>query len=142
MTGANAVKKDTPGNATATITAQNSKGQDFSKSVNVSWSYKIFTLINDTDTITADKVVGDGKFASNFKGTHSFPVGGGYQFLVYPAAWGNVNPGNVKDGNTGLGFGVLTTHPELTLARNGVQVQYKVLRSTAYLNTMTPMQIS
>ena len=142
MTGANAVKKDTPGNATATITAQNSKGQNFSKSVNVSWSYKIFTLINDTDTITPDKVVGGGKFASNFKGTHSFPTGGGYQFLVYPAAWGNVNPGNVKDGNTGLGFGVLTTHPELTLTRNGVQVQYKVLRSTAYLNTMTPMQIS
>ena len=141
MIGAQAVRKNIPGSVTATIKATNNRGKEFSRSVNVSWNYKIFKVIKATDSLEASDITGEGNFATSFNGIHSFPSGGGYEFLVYPAAWGTINPSKVKDASTGLAFAVVTNHPEITLNRNGVNVQYKVLRSTNWLGSPSSMLI-
>ena len=133
------ITKNTATSVTATIRASNSKDEAFSANATISWKYKMYTGVSTKDTLTADEIKAmTSKLADNAKGVHNY-TGSGYQYLVFPAAWGM--PATIKDNKTGFGLSY-SKLSNVSISSNGVSTDYIVIRSNEYLNNVVPLIVS
>ena len=133
------ITKNTATSVTATIRASNSKDEEFSANATISWKYKMYTGVSTKDTLTADEIKAmTSKLADNAKGVHNY-TGSGYQYLVFPAAWGM--PATIKDNKTGFGLSY-SKLSNVSISSNGVSTDYIVIRSNEYLNNVVPLIVS
>ena len=133
------ITKNTAASVTATIRANNSKDEAFSANATISWKYKMYTGVSTKDTLTADEIKAmTSKLADNAKGVHNY-TGSGYQYLVFPAAWGM--PATIKDNKTGFGLSYSKLN-NVSIKNNGVTTEYIVIRSNEYLNNVVPLIVS
>ena len=133
------ITKNTAASVTATIRANNSKDEAFSANATISWKYKMYTGVSTKDTLTADEIKAmTSKLADNAKGVHNY-TGSGYQYLVFPAAWGM--PATIKDNKTGFGLSY-SKLSNVSIQNNGVTTEYIVIRSNEYLNNVVPLIVS
>ena len=133
------ITKNTAASVTATIRANNSKDEAFSANATISWKYKMYTGVSTKDTLTADEIKAmTSKLADNAKGVHNY-TGSGYQYLVFPAAWGM--PATIKDNKTGFGLSYSKLN-NVSISSNGVSTDYIVIRSNEYLNNVVPLIVS
>ena len=133
------ITKNTAASVTATIRANNSKDEEFSANATISWKYKMYTGVSTKDTLTADEIKAmTSKLADNAKGVHNYS-GSGYQYLVFPAAWGM--PATIKDNKTGFGLSY-SKLSNVSISSNGVSTDYIVIRSNEYLNNVVPLIVS
>lgn len=133
------ITKNTAASVTATIRANNSKDEAFSANATISWKYKMYTGVSTKDTLTADEIKAmTSKLADNAKGVHNY-TGSGYQYLVFPAAWGM--PATIKDNKTGFGLSYSKLN-NVSIQNNGVTTDYIVIRSNEYLNNVVPLIVS
>ena len=133
------ITKNTAASVTATISANNSKDEAFSANATISWKYKMYTGVSTKDTLTADEIKAmTSKLADNAKGVHNY-TGSGYQYLVFPAAWGM--PATIKDNKTGFGLSY-SKLSNVSIQNNGVTTEYIVIRSNEYLNNVVPLIVS
>ena len=133
------ITKKTATSVTATIRANNSKDEEFSANATISWKYKMYTGVSTKDTLTADEIKAmTSKLADNAKGVHNY-TGSGYQYLVFPAAWGM--PATIKDNKTGFGLSYSKLN-NVSIQNNGVTTDYIVIRSNEYLNNVVPLIVS
>ena len=133
------ITKNTATSVTATIRANNSKDEAFSANATISWKYKMYTGVSTKDTLTADEIKAmTSKLADNAKGVHNY-TGSGYQYLVFPAAWGM--PATIKDNKTGFGLSYSKLN-NVSISSNGVSTDYIVIRSNEYLNNVVPLIVS
>ena len=133
------ITKNTATSVTATIRASNSKDEAFSANATISWKYKMYTGVSTKDTLTADEIKAmTSKLADNAKGVHNY-TGSGYQYLVFPAAWGM--PATIKDNKTGFGLSYSKLN-NVSIQNNGVTTDYIVIRSNEYLNNVVPLIVS
>ena len=133
------ITKNTATSVTATIRASNSKDEAFSANATISWKYKMYTGVSTKDTLTADEIKAmTSKLADNAKGVHNY-TGSGYQYLVFPAAWGM--PATIKDNKTGFGLSYSKLN-NVSISSNGVSTDYIVIRSNEYLNNVVPLIVS
>ena len=133
------ITKNTAASVTATISANNSKDEAFSANATISWKYKMYTGVSTKDTLTADEIKAmTSKLADNAKGVHNY-TGSGYQYLVFPAAWGM--PATIKDNKTGFGLSY-SKLSNVSIQNNGVTTDYIVIRSNEYLNNVVPLIVS
>ena len=133
------ITKNTAASVTATISANNSKDEAFSANATISWKYKMYTGVSTKDTLTADEIKAmTSKLADNAKGVHNY-TGSGYQYLVFPAAWGM--PATIKDNKTGFGLSYSKLN-NVSISSNGVTTDYIVIRSNEYLNNVVPLIVS
>ena len=133
------ITKNTAASVTATISANNSKDEAFSANATISWKYKMYTGVSTKDTLTADDITAmTSKLADNAKGVHNY-TGSGYQYLVFPAAWGM--PATIKDNKTGFGLSYSKLN-NVSISSNGVSTDYIVIRSNEYLNNVVPLIVS
>lgn len=133
------VVKDTASSVVATIKCRNTKDGEFRSTASVAWKLAYYRGVSTSATITADVAKTFTKtLADNIKTTHNFD-GSGYEYIVYPAAWGN--PTQIKD-NSGFGFAYVMLDNLTFNNDHGISVEYKVLRSKEYLNSNVPMIIS
>ena len=133
------ITKNTATSVTATIRASNSKDEEFSANATISWKYKMYTGVSTKDTLTADEIKAmTSKLADNAKGVHNY-TGSGYQYLVFPAAWGM--PATIKDNKTGFGLSYSKLN-NVSISSNGVSTDYIVIRSNEYLNNVVPLIVS
>ena len=133
------ITKNTATSVTATIRASNSKDEEFSANATISWKYKMYTGVSTKDTLNADEIKAmTSKLADNAKGVHNY-TGSGYQYLVFPAAWGM--PATIKDNKTGFGLSYSKLN-NVSIKNNGVTTDYIVIRSNEYLNNVVPLIVS
>lgn len=133
------ITKNTAASVTATIRANNTKDAEFSANATISWKYKMYTGVSTKDTLTADDIKAmTSKLADNAKGVHNY-TGSGYQYLVFPAAWGM--PATIKDNKTGFGLSY-SKLSNVSISSNGVSTDYIVIRSNEYLNNVVPLIVS
>lgn len=133
------ITKNTAASVTATIRANNSKDEEFSANATISWKYKMYTGVSTKDTLTPDEIKAmTSKLADNAKGVHNY-TGSGYQYLVFPAAWGM--PATIKDNKTGFGLSYSKLN-NVSISSNGVSTDYIVIRSNEYLNNVVPLIVS
>ena len=133
------ITKNTPASATATISANNSKDEAFSANATISWKYKMYTGVSTKTVLNANEIKAlNSKLVDNAKGVHNY-TGSGYQYLVYPAAWGM--PENIRDNKTGFGFSYVKLD-NINVESNGITVEYIVIRSNEYLNSVVPLIVS
>ena len=133
------ITKNTATSVTATIRANNSKDEAFSANATISWKYKMYTGVSTKDTLNADEIKAmTSKLADNAKGVHNY-TGSGYQYLVFPAAWGM--PATIKDNKTGFGLSYSKLN-NVSISSNGVSTDYIVIRSNEYLNNVVPLIVS
>ena len=132
------VTKTTATTVSATISAQDKKGSNITKSANVSWQYPWYIGTSAKEVLTPDDAKTlTKKVGSSIKGTQSF-TGSGYEYIVYPAVWGR--PAEIKDPG-GFNFAIRYLANITVQNAYGVDVDCIVLRSANFLNTATNMII-
>jgi len=135
------VQKLAPGSYSWTLTATNTLGQAISRSVSISWQWKIFWGSSTDPALDAGGVAGlaSSQLAGGLARTYSMPTGG-YKYFAWPASFGA--PSAIVDASTLL---PLPFQPFYQVNITNVQGQlttYNVYRSTNIMNASVNIQVS
>lgn len=140
-TSSSAITKSTAGTHTFRITGTNTKDEEFTKDVSISWRYKLF-YGEKVETSLDDSGVNGlrvGSLSSGFANTYSFSAGG-YKYLAYPSSFGTAT--SFKDTATNLD--VPFNAPEKVTVNNinGVSCEYNVHRTKYELGGAINIKVS
>ena len=135
------VTHNTPTNHTWRISAQNTKGDTFSRNYTVHFYYRMFYGESNDTTLDENGVesLRANLLSNTFARTYHFQAGG-YKYIAYPTAWGEAT--EFKDADTGFAVAMETPYVITITNANGVSYDVRVHRTTNVINSELNMIVS
>ena len=136
------VVHNTQATHTFRISAQNTKGDTFTRDYNIHWYFRVFYGNESTTPLDENGIEGlsDNLLTNTFARTYHYASGGGYKYVCYPTSFGTASTFTDVD----TGFAVAMESPYVVSVTNGLGItqDYNVHRTTNVINGELNMSVS